>query len=441
MTIRSLVLAAIALYLCFATELHADAVVLNDGRRFDGTYVSETDELIVFDVRSGGATIRAKYKKVNVASIEREIKEGPGYYALPIVGPIGFHEGVETFVSAEAFQKALHKVRESGAEYVILVIDTPGGSIDEMNQIVSAISSAKDLHFVAYVTNALSAGAVIAMTCPEIYMAPNGTIGAALPWTVGPDGMPKNIEEKFHSIIRADFRNVTTGGGHSTLLLRGMSETEIELWVVEVQGKPKVIDVASTSPEGRLLKPKGQILTLTSNEALACGLSSGTLNKVDEIKNHLGLLAWHCAEDQAWHDMINYGRATIWKHEDADRRRAEASWRFSEFQRVEPQVLELKAAVAAAEVAELGLIAERDDKLSSLYSAYSLLHADAVAFGVSTYSLDTEYRAEKARIAREFDNQIRAVRQERNKQELQARTLDRRLNELATEIKQLTAGL
>lgn len=441
MTIRRLMFLAIALCLYSASRSQADSIVLNDGRRFDGIYISETDEIVVFDVRSGGATIRAKYTKANVAAVERDIKEGPAYYALPIVGPIGFIEGEETFVSAVAFHKALKSVRESGAEYVILVFDTPGGIITEMNQIVAAIGAATDLHFVAYVRTALSAGAVIAMACPEIYMAPNGTIGAALPWKVGPDGTPDNIEEKFHSAIRADFRNATTIGGHSTLILRGMSETEIELWQVDEQGVPKVVDSAPAAPQATLLKPKGQILTLTSEEALAYGLSRGTLPTVDHIKEHLGLVAWHCADDKAWHDMINYGRATLWKHEDAERRVVEASWKIAELERVEPQLRELETSVAASHLSELDLVSERDRQLSNLYEAYISLHAEAVESGLSTNALNTKYRIQTSQITREYDNLVRSVRRERSTKELQAKSLRHRIDELVTEVKRLTAGL
>lgn len=169
----------------------ADVLVLTDGRRFDGTVVSEDGNAVVFAAVNGGAAMRLRFPLDQVARLERVAKDGPSYSRLPIVGVIGDDGASEQFVSAEAFRAALVELRGAHPDYVVLCIDSDGGRIDDMQAIVEAIAEAEDLRFIAYVEKALSAAAVIALVCPKIYVTPQATIGAAVPWQLGPDGTPK----------------------------------------------------------------------------------------------------------------------------------------------------------------------------------------------------------------------------------------------------------
>ena len=73
----------------------------------------------------------------------------------------------------------LEKASESGADYVLLDLDTYGGAVDAADSIRSAILRYPK-PVVAYVNmQAASAGALISIACDSIYMKTGSSIGAA----------------------------------------------------------------------------------------------------------------------------------------------------------------------------------------------------------------------------------------------------------------------
>src|SRR5258708_6561709 len=161
------------------------------------------------------------------------------------------------------------------------------------------------------------------MTCPRICFAPDGVMGAGVPYRIGPDGTPANIEEKLASAARAQMRAAAAPGGHSDLLLRGMMEPELELVLTTGEdGKPEVFDAKDTALFGTTpLKPAGRILTLTAKEAVGCGMAVGVAGDVDGMREGLHLSAWHKAGDDAWYVMTDAARHSkiAREQQDADR--------------------------------------------------------------------------------------------------------------------------
>jgi len=231
-------------------------------------------------------------KQAATVSTRLESSAGTACYILPIAGEIGVE------VKAEFLEKALALARDR-PHVLVLVIDSTGGSVAETEKIVSALRKARPTRTVAYVRRALSAAAVIAMACPEICMAPGATIGGVVPYRVGPTGTPKNIEEKFKSAIRAQFRVAAELGGHSPLIMEGMMDPALELVVRTEDGKPQ----AAKGGAGKILKPKGRILTLTGKQAVACGLAKTVAADPGDAYKALGLKAWHRAEWGGWLQM------------------------------------------------------------------------------------------------------------------------------------------
>lgn len=298
----------------------ADVLTLKDGRTLNGRVVSDDGRTVVFEARVRGMRMTARYHRESVASLVREEIRGKTYYALPISGPIGKQKGVEgAFVTAAMFRSALAEVREAKPDYVVLVIDSPGGSLDEMQGIIEAINESPDLTFVAYVKKAISAAAIIAMRCPTVCMATGGTMGGAVPFRLGPDGTPQVIEEKFQSILRAEFRRAAELGGHSPLIAQAMMDADLELWMRQEKGKPVVSE--TSRPGAVCIKRKGQILTLTAAEATASGVSVGIAERVEDVAKPLGIGAWGAIDDKAWYEMINAAEAQQW-HDQRERQRA-----------------------------------------------------------------------------------------------------------------------
>ena len=141
----------------------------------------------------------------------------------------------------------------------------------------------------------MSAAAVISLACPQIYMTNGASIGASVPFKVGPNGTPVDVEAKFFSAVESEMRGAAEMGGHSPLFVRGMSELEVEL-VLRHDGARPVVAVEEPGrekPGEKIIKQRGRILSMTAMEAMDAGLTAGVLGDVGEIRRGLGLPEWH----------------------------------------------------------------------------------------------------------------------------------------------------
>jgi len=338
---------AVCLLMLPAVMATADTVTKKNGAVITGQVVAERADAVVIEVESQGIVFRQTVPRSQIQSVQREKRAaGPAYCQVPVQGVVG------TDVTADALMAGFAEARAQHAEFVVLVFDSPGGDIAEMYKILDVMRNNRDLKRVAYVKHAISAAAVIAMTCPGIYMAPDGTIGAAVPYQVGPDGTPKLIEEKFQSIVRAQMRAAAQLGGHSELWVRGMTEPDIELATDTRKGQPVLLE-ASDAPRGNLIKRKGEILSATALEAQAGGLSLGTVASVDALREPLNLAEWHSTGDRAWFAVINKASAS------KDHRLAQAK-REEYLRRAGPA-----AARIDAEIQQLGSTADAANKAAA----------------------------------------------------------------------------
>jgi hypothetical protein len=287
----------------------ADTIETDDGKTITGRVLEQTAAAVTVEVRTDGMSFRRKIPAARVKRIARDAAEGPGYYPLPISGEIG------TDVTAEALGRALDEVRRAKPQFVVLVIDCAGGSGPEMLKIADRLrrataDMAPDTRFIAYVKRAYSAGAVIALACPQIYFAPDATMGAGVPARLGPGGRPVRLDEKTATEVRAQMRAAAAGGGHSDLILRGMMEPELELAIVQGEDhRPEVVEQGGNALFGATpFKSAGQVLTLTARDAVQCGLAAGMADDVEGLCKPLGISAWHKSDDAGWYVMTDAAR-------------------------------------------------------------------------------------------------------------------------------------
>src|SRR5687768_11124556 len=173
---RALALGALGAAFAFTTiPCLADPLTKTNGQPMNGRVISEEKDVVVFESNLGGLVMRQRVPRGQIKDLQKEVREGPGYVALPIVGEIGVE------VTAESLKRAIAEARRHKAQYIVLSIDSPGGSVQEKEKIVEVIrQNARDVRFVAYVKRALSAAAIVAMACHEIYVAEDATIGATV---------------------------------------------------------------------------------------------------------------------------------------------------------------------------------------------------------------------------------------------------------------------
>ncbi len=96
--------------------------------------------------------------------------------------------------TADYIGRAIKVAERKGSACLIVELDTPGGLLDSTKKIVQAFY-ASEVPVIVYVTpsgaNAASAGAFITMAADVAAMAPNTSIGAAHPVSIGAGGVEK----------------------------------------------------------------------------------------------------------------------------------------------------------------------------------------------------------------------------------------------------------
>lgn len=165
-------------------------------------------------------------------------------WLLPIDGEI--NAGTTAFVRS--------RVQQANNEQplaIVLFLDTPGGAVKAMQDIVGIVLHDTNVPTIAVVQNAFSAGALIAMSAEQLAMLPGASIGAALPILMTPTGIAQ-VDEKFSSALRGEFRSVAEARGRNADVAAGMVDERIE------------IPGLSTSSE---------LVTLTARQAVEFGIA------------------------------------------------------------------------------------------------------------------------------------------------------------------------
>ena len=107
--------------------------------------------------------------------------------------------GIVDNVMVDNITSALNAAADAGAAAVIIELDTPGGSLDSTQQIVTALLSAR-VPTIVWVAPAggyaASAGTFITLAANLAYMAPGTRIGAASPIDSSGNDIPGTLGEK-----------------------------------------------------------------------------------------------------------------------------------------------------------------------------------------------------------------------------------------------------
>lgn len=126
--------------------------------------------------------------------------------ALCAYGQRVFVIPVETEIDLSAFhhfKQGERKALESGADLLLVRLNTYGGALDAADSIRTALLRCP-LPTVAYVdVNAASAGALIAFACDSVYMSPAASMGSATVVNGAGEPMPEKYQSYMSTIMRA----------------------------------------------------------------------------------------------------------------------------------------------------------------------------------------------------------------------------------------------
>ncbi len=180
-----------------------------------------------------------------------------------------------------------------GAEYLIYEIETYGGLLEAGDNISKyfILEVGDKAHTVAYVsTEAISAGAMIAVSCRDIIMRKNTTIGDCAPIVMG--GKLEGVErEKAESFVRATFMRAAEANHYPKALLKAMVSVGTEVYRVknietgqyeffEKEQLPKDANVYDISDEELIVK-SDELLTLTASKAAEYGIARAVVKDIN----------------------------------------------------------------------------------------------------------------------------------------------------------------
>jgi membrane-bound serine protease (ClpP class) len=202
--------------------------------------------------------------------------------AAPLVYIIPIEKMIEPAL-LYVVRRGVDEATRNKADAIVLHMDTTGGRVDSAVAIVGALGRSDIPVYTFVEREAISAGAMIAISTPHIYMKPGSVIGDITPISMGMTGsvqdLPEAVEEKMTSYVAAHVRSAAEQGGHNPELAEAMVRRAIEF---------KIGDV--------VISESGKVLTLTNTEAEQLVgddqsplLSEGTVDNIDSMLEAIGL--------------------------------------------------------------------------------------------------------------------------------------------------------
>jgi len=192
---------------------------------------------------------------------------------------------------------------DEGVEYLIYEIGTYGGILQSADDISKyfILDIGKKAHTVAYITTeAISAGAMISVSCQDIIMRENTTIGDCAPVVFG--GKLEGVErEKVESFTRAAFMRAAEANGYPEALLKAMVTMQTKVYKVKnlQTGKSEFFESEHLPKDPNkydidnqeLIVKENELLTLTASKALEYGIARA------QVKDRAGVLEFLAKRD------------------------------------------------------------------------------------------------------------------------------------------------
>ena len=148
-------------------------------------------------------------------------------------------------------RRGLKEAIRKDADMVLLDMDTPGGRLDICLEMMEMLNYFEGKTATYVNPDAISAGAFIASACDQIFFLSIWQNGAAAVIQGTGEDIPETALMKVESYLLANIRVLSEGYKYRAEVMRAMLDADYELVI-----------------EGEVLKPKGELLTLTASQAM-----------------------------------------------------------------------------------------------------------------------------------------------------------------------------
>lgn len=302
-------------------DASADRLHLKDGRVLDGAVQREGDGFIYFVTKVGGIEKVELFLKDDVLRVERE--EGAAATTATSASKPGSTAGggekareaksdadpsgavrvafvslgeppldmVGPYMNASALKESLKRLESSEPDILVLVINSGGGAVSEIQPLSDTIQNEIKPKYrtVAWIHSAISAAAMTAHACNEIYFMSKGNYGACTAFSSGPGGA-QAVEGRFLEELLFTAEKFSARGGYNPLIMRAMQiEQELSCDIDEngvVHWRPDL--------KGQyIVNPTGKILTFNSQDAMKFKFAKGVADtKSDLMRLLVGDSEW-----------------------------------------------------------------------------------------------------------------------------------------------------
>lgn len=209
----------------------------------------------------------------------------PEFASYNSVFIITIHGMVDGGLSS-SIKRRVKIAQENGVDLIIFDLDTFGGRLDSAFEISEYISGLTGIKTIAFISQkAISAGALITLSCNEIVMTKEAELGDCEPIIPIPEGGYQTAGEKVQTVLRAKFRKFAEKNGYPPLLAEAMVTSDMEVYRIETEDKPEGLFITSKELEimteeeqkkikkKKLIVEKGKLLTMHAKEAHEYGFS------------------------------------------------------------------------------------------------------------------------------------------------------------------------
>jgi membrane-bound serine protease (ClpP class) len=148
-------------------------------------------------------------------------------------------------------RRSIKQAVENQVDVILIEMDTPGGRLDITLDMMEMLDRFQGETVTLVNKDAISAGAYIAMATDAIYFAPNGVMGAAAVVAATGQEIDESMKAKINSYLLARMRSYTAHHPYRAEIIRAMADMD---YVLEI--------------DGEVLKPAGELLSLTALEAV-----------------------------------------------------------------------------------------------------------------------------------------------------------------------------
>jgi membrane-bound serine protease (ClpP class) len=202
--------------------------------------------------------------------------------------------GPVTPTMASYFERSIDEAEDSGAQAVVIVLDTPGGAVDVTQEIVQLFRNAQ-VPVIVYVgppgAQAASAGSLITLAGHAAGMAPETVIGAASPVDGSGADIGETLYQKLTEDLKATMRNLTNRRGDRAVELAEAMIDEAKAVTADEALEVGLIDAVApdldallAQLDGLVVEVDGQEVTLQTADA---SREASNLNAIEQILHAL----------------------------------------------------------------------------------------------------------------------------------------------------------